>query len=355
MELQFIERHELKKKPSDEGKLGFGRVFTDYMLMMKCNGTHGWHYAAIEPYGNISLSPAALVLHYAQEVFEGLKAYKTKGGCVRLFRPWDNVKRMQNSAARLSMAPFDGDFLLSSIYELIRVEKGWIPTAPGTSLYIRPTYIGVDDHVGISAAEDYMLYTILSPSGPYYPSGLAPVDIYVETKYVRSVEGGTGATKAGANYAISLLAGETAHKQGYSQVLWLDGRENKYVEEVGSMNIFFVIGGELITPELHGSILPGITRASIIDLARDMGIKVTERKISIDEIYEASKKGGLDEVFGSGTAAVVSPVGKLVWNDKVIVPANKGIGGLTQRLYDALTGIQLGEAEDKFGWTVEIK
>jgi branched-chain amino acid aminotransferase len=252
------------------------------------------------------------------------------------------------------MADFDGEFLLNSLYELIRVEKDWIPRSSGTSLYIRPTYIGIDPYVGIAAAKEYLLYIILSPSGSYYPTGLAPVSIYVENKYVRAVKGGTGDHKAGANYAISLLAGEQAHKNGYSQVLWLDGAENKYVEEVGSMNIFFKIKGELVTPALQGSILPGITRSSIIELAKDMGIKVTERRILMEEIYEAAQNGTLEEVFGSGTAAVVSPVGKLVWGDKTIIPGNGSMGELTQKLYDTLTGIQLGRIEDKFGWVKEI-
>lgn len=253
------------------------------------------------------------------------------------------------------MAPFDEKFVLESLYELIRVEKDWIPSSPGTSLYVRPTYIGIDPFVGVAAAKEYLLYIILSPSGAYYASGLAPVTIYVESQYVRAVKGGTGHHKTGGNYAASLLAGEKAHENGYAQVLWLDGKENTYVEEVGSMNIFFKINGEVITPPLAGSILPGITRDSIITLAKDMGLPVSERRISMQEIYEASQDGTLEECFGTGTAAVVSPVGRLVWEDKEIVVNGGGMGELTQKLYDTLTGIQCGRVEDKFGWVVEVK
>ena len=340
MKLDFIKRDVLQKKPLDESKLGFGRIFTDYMLMMKRDEARDWYYAAIEPFADLRLSPAALVFHYAQEIFEGLKAYNTDDGRILLFRPWENVKRMGLSAARLSMAKFDEDFLLNAIYELVRIEKDWIPKSPGTSLYIRPTYIGIDPFVGVASAKEYLLYVILSPVGAYYPKGLAPIDIAVESKYVRTVRGGTGATKAGANYAISLLAGEEAHKKGFSQVLWLDGVEKTYLEEVGSMNIFFKIDGELITPEPQGSILAGVTRDSIIRLAKEMGMPVSERRISIYEIERAQENGKLEEIFGSGTAAVVSPVGRLVWGDKTIVVGDGNMGKVTRMFYDTLTGIQ---------------
>ncbi len=354
MKLEFVKRDVLKEKPKDETKLGFGQIFTDYMLMMK-RDKNGWQSAKIEPYGDLSLSPAALVFHYAQEVFEGMKAYRTDDGRVLMFRPWDNIARLQSSAARLCMAPIDEEFVLNAIYELVKIEKDWIPTSPGTSLYIRPTYIGVDPFVGVRAADEYMLYVILSPVGAYYASGLAPVSIYVESKYVRAVKGGTGHFKTGGNYAASLLAGEEAHQKGYAQVLWLDGKENKYVEEVGSMNIFFKIDGEVITPPLEGSILPGITRASVIQLCNDMGYPVNERKLSIQEIEEASKNGKLEEVWGTGTAAVVSPVKELFWNGDRIPVADGSMGQLTQKLYDTLTGIQYGRIEDKYGWTIELK
>lgn len=355
MQLEMKKRDVLREKPADESKLGFGRVFTDYMLMMKYDESLGWHYAAIEPFADLQLSPASMVFHYAQEIFEGLKAYRTEDGRILLFRPKDNISRLAVSAARLGMAPFDGDFLFEALVELIRTEKDWIPKSPGTSLYIRPTYIGVDPYIGVAVAKQYLLYIILSPVGAYYPTGLAPIDIYVENKYVRAVKGGTGNTKAGANYAISLLAGKEAHQKGYSQVLWLDGRENRYVEEVGNMNIFFKIDGELITPELQGSILPGVTRASIITLAKDMGLKVTERPLSIEEVYEAGNQGKLEEVFGTGTAAVISPVGRLVWGERTIQVGDGNMGSVTQKLYDTLTGIQLGKIEDRHGWTFEVK
>ncbi|MBR3304626.1 MAG: branched-chain amino acid aminotransferase [Christensenellaceae bacterium] len=355
MKLEFIKREVLKEKPADESKLGFGRIFSDYMLMMKYDEAKGgWYYAAIEPYENLSISPAALVFHYAQECFEGMKAYRTADGEVMMFRPWDNVHRMNISGERLCMAPIPEDFLLQSIYELIKVEKDWIPSSPGTSLYIRPTFIGIDPVIGVKAASQYLLYVILSPVGSYYASGLAPVSIYVENKYVRAVKGGTGYTKCGGNYAASLKAGEVAHERGYSQVLWLDGRENKYIDEVGAMNIMFKVNGEVITPELNGSILAGITRDSIIKLARSMGYKVTERRISMQEIADAAENGTLEEVWGTGTAAVVSPVGELIWEDKVIKVGDGGMGKLTLELYNKLTGIQYGREADEMGWTVKL-
>ena len=283
-----------------------------------------------------------------------MKAYKTADGEVMMFRPWDNIHRMNVSAERLCMAPIPEEFFLNAIYELIKVEKDWIPTTPGTSLYIRPTYIGIDPFVGVRAASQYMLYVILSPVGAYYASGLAPVSIYVESQYVRAVKGGTGYTKCGGNYAASLKAGEEAHQRGYSQVLWLDGRENKYIEEVGAMNIMFKINGEILTPELNGSILAGITRDSIIKLARKMGYTVTERRISMQEVADAAKNGTLEEVWGTGTAAVVSPVGELIWNGESIKVGDGGMGKLTEELYNTLTGIQYGRLADDMGWTIKL-
>ncbi|MBE5758611.1 MAG: branched-chain amino acid aminotransferase [Clostridiales bacterium] len=355
MNLEFVKREQLKEKPQDETKLGFGKVFSDYMLMLRYDEAKGgWYEAKIEPFQNLSLSPASLVFHYAQECFEGMKAYKTADGEVMMFRPWDNIHRMNVSAERLCMAPIPEEFFLNAIYELIKVEKDWIPTTPGTSLYIRPTYIGIDPFVGVRAASQYMLYVILSPVGAYYASGLAPVSIYVESQYVRAVKGGTGYTKCGGNYAASLKAGEEAHQRGYSQVLWLDGRENKYIEEVGAMNIMFKINGEILTPELNGSILAGITRDSIIKLARKMGYTVTERRISMQEVADAAKNGTLEEVWGTGTAAVVSPVGELIWNGESIKVGDGGMGKLTEELYNTLTGIQYGRIADDMGWTIKL-
>lgn len=353
MKLEFVERKQLKEKPADESKLGFGRIFTDYMLMLEKDAS-GWKSAKIQPYGPLSLSPAATVLHYSQECFEGMKAYRAEDGRILMFRPMDNMRRMTTSALRLCMPAFDEEFLLNSIAELVRTEKDWIPSSPGTSLYIRPTYIGVDPYVGVSASDTYLLYVILSPVGAYYAHGLKPVTIYVESKYVRAVKGGMGHYKTGGNYAASLLAGEEAHQKGYDQVLWLDGKENKYVEEVGSMNIFFKINGELITPPLEGSILPGITRDSVIKLAKHMGIPVAERRIAMEDVFKAAEDGSLEEVFGTGTAAVVSPVGELVWGDRKVTVKDGNMGETTQMLYETLTGIQYGRIKDEFGWVYEV-
>jgi branched-chain amino acid aminotransferase len=352
---QFTKSENLKPKYADATKLHFGKTFTDHMLTMKYSPAEGWHDKQIVPYGNFQLDPAAMVLHYGQAMFEGLKAYKSPEGKTLLFRPKDNLRRMNSSARRLCMPEIDVEEVYDGLLDLIRIEDAWIPDKPGTSLYIRPTMIATDPYLGVKASDSYTFFIILSPVGPYYPEGLAPVKIYVENEYVRAVKGGMGYTKAAANYAASILAGELAKKVGYSQVLWLDGVERKYVEEVGSMNIFFKFKGELATPALGGSILPGITRDSIITLARDAGVTVNERLISIQEIYDAQKKGELEDVFGTGTAAVVSPVGELNWNDDIIHVNGGKSGKLALELYDKLTGIQFGKLPDPHGWIVEVK
>ncbi|MGI6192378.1 MAG: branched-chain amino acid aminotransferase, partial [Christensenellales bacterium] len=306
-------------------------------------------------YGPIPLDPAATVLHYGQEVFEGMKAYKTEDGRTLLFRPRDNFERMNISAARLCMPTLDVEHALNSLVELVKLDEEWIPSAPGTSLYIRPNMFGVDAKLGVSAANNVLFNIILSPSGAYYAAGLAPTKIYVEPEYVRAVRGGIGFTKAGGNYAASMLAGHEAHKMGYDQVLWLDGVERKYVEEVGAMNMFFLFKDELVTPALQGSILAGITRRSVLQLAGDMGIHAVERRISIDEVVDGIKSGRMLEAFGSGTAAVISPVGELRYKDEKLVIGDGGIGPVSQKLYDTLTGIQYGRLEDKYGWTYEVK
>ena len=350
MNLEVIKAQSLKPKPQDESKLGFGRIFTDHMLTIEYKAGKGWHDAKIRPFENFSLSPACSVLHYSQTIFEGMKAYRTESG-INLFRPWDNFKRMNVSGERLCMPAIDEAFALEALVELLRIEQDWIPRSEGTSLYIRPTIISTDPFLGVHAGEQYIFYIILSPVGAYYASGLAPVDIYVEDEYVRSVKGGTGFAKTGGNYAASLLAGDIAQKRGYSQVLWLDGVEKKYVEEVGSMNIFFKIRGELYTAPLGGSILPGITRDSIIRLAKDVyGVNVREERIAIEDIFKENESGGLEEVFGTGTAAVVSPVGGMTWGDKSIKISGGQMGELTSKLYDKLTGIQYGKEKDEFGW-----
>jgi len=349
-QLKIIKAKELKAKPQNESELGFGSIFTDHMFLMEYNKEKGWHNAVIKPFEDFTLSPACLVLHYAQTIFEGLKAYHGD----RLFRPWDNIARFQRSAQRMCMPEFDEKFVLECLYELIRIEKDWIPKWPGTSLYIRPTIIATDPYLGVKASDTYYMFIILSPVGFYYKGGFKPIKIYVENEYVRAVRGGVGHVKAGGNYGASILAGNNAAAKGCAQVMWLDAIERKYVEEVGSMNIFFKINGELYTPPLKGSVLPGITRKSIIQLAEDRGLKVNEEPVDINELYKASKDGSLEEIFGTGTAAIISSVGELVWGDKTIVVNDGKMGELTQELYDKLTGIQYGTVEDDYGWAVQL-
>lgn len=343
-----------KAKPQDESKLGFGKIFTDHMFIMDYDTGLGWHDARIVPYAPIELSPASMCLHYGQEVFEGMKAYRTANGDIQLFRPEENFKRLNSSNERLVIPEIDVDFAIEALKKLVEIEKDWVPHADGAALYIRPFIIAVDPFLGVRPGDKYMFIIILSPSGAYYASGLDPVDIYVEQKYVRAVRGGMGYTKTGGNYAASLKAQDEAHEQNYSQVLWLDGVEQKYIEEVGAMNIFFVIDGEVVTPSLQGSILPGITRKSAIEICKSKGIAVSERRISIQEIADAYDNGKLDEIFGTGTAAVISPVGSLKWGDKVMKVNDGKIGTISQMLYDTLTGIQWGKIEDEFGWTEKI-
>jgi branched-chain amino acid aminotransferase len=343
----------LKTKP-DESKLGFGTIFTDYMFNMDYSPEKGWQSPRIEPYAPINLDPATMFLHYAQGVFEGLKAYRTESGKIQLFRPQENMRRLNNSCRRLCIPELDEAFALESMKQLIAIEKEWVPSEPETSLYIRPTIIATDPFLGVRASHTYRFFIILSPVGAYYPEGFNPVKILVTSDYVRAVRGGVGESKTPGNYAASLLAGEEAHDAGYTQVLWLDGVEQKYLEEVGSMNIFFVIDDEIITPELHGSILPGITRKSVIELAKHWGEKAVERKVSIDELMQAHGSGSLKEVFGAGTAAVISPVGQIKYGDEVITIADNQVGPLAQKYYKAITDIQYGKAEDPMGWIVPV-
>lgn len=343
-----------KAKPQDETKLGFGHIFTDHMFVMNYDTGMGWHDARIVPFDNVSLSPAAMCLHYGQEIFEGLKAYRTADGSVQLFRPDENYKRMNVSAERMVIPQIDEQFMVEATKKLIEIEQDWVPHTDGAALYIRPFIFATDPYVGVRPADHYLFMIILSPSGAYYSTGLNPVKIYVEQKYVRAVRGGTGFAKTAANYAISLKGQDEAHNQDYEQVLWLDGVEQKYIEEVGSMNIFFVIDGEVITPELTGSVLPGITRKSALEICRKKGYKVSERRITIQEVAKAYDEGKLDEVFGTGTAAVISPVGHLKWGDKIMTINNNEIGPISQMLYDTMTGIQWGKIPDEYGWIVKI-
>jgi len=353
VKISFEKAGSLIDHPEESG-LGFGTYFTDYMFNMDYSPEKGWHNPRIEPYGPFSLDPSTMVLHYGQSIFEGLKAYKTDSGAIQLFRPKDNLKRLNKSGHLLCMPELDEEFILEALVKLLQIEKDWVPGEPGTSLYIRPTIIATDPYIGLRSSNTYRFFIILSPVGAYYPEGFDPVKIWVTTDYVRAVRGGVGTAKTAGNYAASLYATELANQDGYTQVMWLDGVELRYVEEVGSMNIFFLIGDELITPELNRSILSGITRDSVIKLARSWDINVAERKISIDEIYDAHGKGMLKEVFGSGTAAVISPVGKIKFDGKEITIGDGGVGSLAAKLFDELMGIQYGKADDPFGWIMPI-
>ncbi|UCH22142.1 MAG: branched-chain amino acid aminotransferase [Deltaproteobacteria bacterium] len=353
MQITITKAENLKPKPED-ANLGFGSIFTDHMFNMDYNPEKGWHNPRIEPYAAIEMDPATMMLHYAQGVFEGLKAYRTRSGSVQLFRPEKNVKRLNRSCRALCIPEVNETFLLNSLKQLVALEKDWVPSVPETSLYIRPTIIATDPFLGVRASNTYRLFIILSPVGAYYPEGFNPIKIWVTKDYVRAVRGGVGEAKTPGNYAASLRAGDEAHKNGYSQVLWLDGVELKYLEEVGSMNIFFVIDGEIITPSLTGSILPGITRDSVIALAKMWNMKITERKISIDELMGAHETGILNEVFGAGTAAVISPVGEIKYGKKTIIINNGKVGLVANKFYTALTDIQYGRAEDPMGWIVPV-
>lgn len=354
MEIKIERTTAPKQKPTDQSKLGFGNYYTDHMFIMNYDLGEGWHDARIVPYQPISLDPAAMCLHYGQEVFEGMKAYRAANNDILLFRPEKNMARMNISNERLCIPEFDEAFALEAIKQLVKIDESWIPSEEGTSLYIRPFIFAIDPHVGVHPAHQLLFVVILSPVGAYYPEGLNPVRIYVESDYVRAVKGGMGFAKTGGNYAASLKAQDEASKAGYTQVLWLDGVERKYIEEVGTMNVFFKIDGEIITPALQGSILSGITRMSCIELLRSWGLTVTERPLSIDEVAQAADEGKLEEAFGSGTAAVISPIGELKWGDKHMSINNGEIGALSQKLYDNLTGIQWGKLPDPFGWTQKI-
>ena len=344
-----------KAKPADESKLGFGKIFTDHMFLMNYDDGQGWHDGRVVPYGPISLDPSAMVFHYAQELFEGLKAYRTADGSIQLFRPQKNIERMNNTCDRLCVPRLDPDMVLDAIKTVVDVDKDWVPHNEGTSLYIRPFIIATDEFLGVHPSHSYIFAIILSPVGSYSPNGMDPVKIAIEREYVRCVKGGTGMAKAGGNYAASLIGQEKADKMGYAQVLWLDGVERKYIDEVGAMNVFFVIDGVVITPELtDGNILPGVTRASCIEVLKTKGYKVEERKISIDEVKEAHKNGTLNESFGTGTAAVISPVGEYIDGDEHIIINNNEIGPVAQFLYDELTGIQWGKIADENGWIVKV-
>ncbi|MEG2570821.1 MAG: branched-chain amino acid aminotransferase [Clostridia bacterium] len=343
-----------KNKPNEDS-LGFGKYFTDHMFLMDYTRGTGWHDARIVPYGPLSLDPAAMVLHYAQETFEGMKAYRTSGGKIQFFRPNENIRRLNRSNERVCIPQIDENDFLQALNAVVKLDEAWIPSAPGTALYIRPFVIATDAHLGVRASDTYTFAIILSPVGAYYAEGINPVKIYVEDEDVRAVRGGTGFAKVGANYSATIRAQHRANDRGYTQVLWLDGVERKYIEEVGTMNVFFKIGDEVITPPLEGSILPGITRMSCIEMLKSWGVKVTERKITVTELFDAAESGALCEAFGSGTAAVISPIGELSWETRKSEINGGKIGALTQKLYDSITGIQWGNAPDTFGWVVPLE
>ena len=338
----------------EESTLGFGKVFTDHMFIMDYEMGKGWHNARIVPFGYLSIHPASTVLHYGSEIFEGLKAYRTESGEIRLFRPMENIRRMNASADRMCLPKIDENDFLEALTTFVELEKDFVPHSFGTSLYLRPYMFGNDETLGVHTVHKATFMIIASPSGSYYAEGINPVKILIESEDVRAVKGGTGAVKCGGNYAASNRAGEKAAQKGYSQVLWLDGVHRKYIEEVGAMNVMFKINGEIVTPELTGSILPGITRKSCIEVLKKMGYKVSERLISVDELIEALKTGNLEEAWGCGTAAVVSPIGRFYYNDVEYDVNNGQIGEVTQKLYDTLTGIQWGKLSDDFGWIYKI-
>ena len=342
-----------KEKPAID-QLGFGQFFTDHMFIVDYTEGMGWHDPRIIPYQPLSIDPSAMVFHYGQAVFEGLKAYATVDNGVLLFRPDRNFNRLNQSNERIVIPAIDEELALEALKQLVTLDREWVPTAPGTSLYIRPFIIATEPHLGVHPSNTYKFIIIMSPSGSYYKEGINPVKIMVEQHFVRAVAGGTGEAKTAGNYASALKGQEIAHKEGYSQTLWLDGKEHRYIEEVGSMNIFFKINGTVITPALNGSILPGITRDSMLHVLKSKNIPVEERRISIDEVVEAYHNGTLEEAFGTGTAAVISPVGELKWQDEKIVINNGEIGEISQMLYDTLTGIQNGTLEDAFGWTIKL-
>ena len=353
MEIKVTRAAQLKEKP-DSSKLVFGKCMTDHMLIIDYDEGQGWHDARIIPYGPLQIDPAAKVLHYAEEIFEGLKAYRTADGSIQLFRVMDNIQRMNDSADRLCMPQIPEDVAFEAIKALVEMEQDWVPHEKDTSLYIRPFMIGLDAALGVHSSHHVQFIVVVCPVGAYYPEGLNPVKIYIEDQDVRAVKGGTGMAKTGGNYAASLRAGNRAEQKGYTQVLWLDGVHRKYIEEVGAMNVMFKVDGKILTPDLNGSVLPGITRRSCIQLLKDWGYEVEERRISAEELFEAAKNGTLEEAWGTGTAAVVSPIGELAEGDEKCIINNNQIGEVTQKLYDQLTGIQWGRVEDPHNWITKI-
>ena len=356
MEIKVIKANQerLKPKPVDESSLGFGDITTDHMFSIDYRSENGWENPRVEPYGDLHIDPAAMSIHYGQEIFEGLKAYKGKDNGIYLFRSRDNFERLNRSAKRLCMPEVDIDLVMEGMKKLILLDREWIPQSEGTSLYIRPTMLATEPHLGVRPAKSYLFFIIIGPVGAYYKEGLNPVKIYVEDFFVRAAIGGTGEAKTAGNYAASLLAAEEAKKKGFTQVLWLDAAERKYVEEVGTMNIFFLIDDELLTAPLNGSILPGVTRDSVIRIVKDWGLKITERSLVIDEVIDAANDGRLKEAFGTGTAAVISPVGQITYKGEDHIVAGGKMGELSRRLYDEIVAIQYVKKPDPYGWVTRI-
>lgn len=339
----------------DWDNLGFGKYFSDHMFISNYDG-NSWDDGLIMPYGPLPIEPGMCTLHYGQTVFEGLKAFHSVDGCVNIFRPDMNAKRLNHSASRVCIPPFNEHKFIEAIVELVKIDKDWVPKKRGQSLYIRPVMFGSGNFLGVHPSTTYMLIIMTSPVASYYPEGLNPLKILIADEYVRAVRGGLGSAKTAANYAASLLAGQKAKDGGYSQVLWLDGITHEFVDEVGAMNIMFVIDDELITPPLdQGTILAGVTRDSVLKLGREWGLKVSERPLTVHEIFEANSKGRLKEVFGTGTAAVISPVGLLSFKGQSIIINDMKIGEIAHKMYDTITGIQHGEIEDKYGWIVKVE
>lgn len=354
MEIKITRTTHPKAKPSMDG-IPFGTYFSDHMFLMNYDPEHGWHDARIVPYGPLELEPSCMTLHYAQEVFEGMKAYRRVDGHIQMFRPLENIRRMNNSSVKLCIPHIPEEDFLQALKTLVEVDQDWVPSEPDTSLYIRPFAIALDAHLGVHVAHTYLFCIITCPVGCYYPEGLNPVKIAVEPREVRAVRGGTGFAKCGGNYAASLHASDKALKKGFSQVLWLDGVEQKYIEEVGSMNVMFKIAGKIVTPSLEkGSVLPGVTRRSALEILRNWGYEIEERDLSIDELIAAAKDGTLEEAWGTGTAAVISPIGEISFEGEDYIIGGFQIGQLTQKLYDAITEIQWGKVEDPYGWITPV-
>lgn len=356
MDISVLPIDEADLRAPHNGELGFGKIMANRMFSQWYTPESGWHKAKIGPYEQICLDPATAVFHYGQEIFEGAKAYRRPDGNINLFRTWENTARFNDSARRMAMPTVDEEDHLAAIVQLISLEHEWVPEKPGSSLYIRPTMIATDAALGVHRSTCYMHFVILSPVDFYFKGGFSPIPVYIADKYRRAVKGGTGNVKAGGNYAASLLAAEKARQIGYSQVLWLDAIEGRYIEEVGAMNICFVYEGKrVVTPPLSGSILPGVTRDSVITLAKDLGYEVAEEKIDVNEMLAYIESGRITEAFGCGTAAIIAPVGKFRYRDRDYTINNYEVGPVTCHLYEELTGIQFGRIPDRFGWTYTIE